>query len=50
VDGKHRTDALWAPDTDAYLCDEHALAGTDMTLLIEPNGSGRNSIRVIGGP
>jgi hypothetical protein len=49
VDGKHRTDALWAPDTDAFLCDEHAMGGMDMTLLIEPNGSGGNSIRVIGG-
>lgn len=50
VAGKQRTDALWAPDTDGYLCDDHALGGVDMTLLVEPNGSGRNAIRVIGGP
>jgi hypothetical protein len=49
VDGKHRTDDPWAPDTDAFLCDEHAMGGMDMTLLIEPNAKGRNSIRVIGG-
>jgi hypothetical protein len=28
VDGKHRTDALWAPDADAFLCDVHAMAGS----------------------
>lgn len=50
VEGKHRTDALWAPDADAFLCDDHALGGVDMTLLVEPNQSGANSIRVIGGP
>ena len=49
VNGKRRTDALWAPDADAFLCDDHALGGMDMTLLIEPNSSGANSIRVIGG-
>lgn len=49
VQGKHRTDALWAPDTDAFLCDEHAIGGMDMTLLLEPNGNGENSVRVIGG-
>lgn len=46
--GKGKTDALWAPDTDAFLCDQHAMGGMDMTLLIEPNGTGENSIRVIG--
>ena len=27
IEGKHKTSALWAPDTDAFLCDEHALEG-----------------------
>lgn len=49
VDGKHRTDALWAPDTDAFLCDDHAMGGMNLTLLVEPNGTGKNLIRVIGG-
>ena len=49
VEGKHRTDALWAPDTDGFLCDAHAMGGMAMTLLIEPNEGGSNSIRVIAG-
>jgi hypothetical protein len=49
VAGKGRTSALWAPDADAFLCDDHALGGVDMTLLLEPNGSEATSIRVIAG-
>jgi hypothetical protein len=49
VEGKKRTDALWAPDADAFLCDDHAMGGMDMTLLVEANGTGANSLRVIGG-
>ena len=46
--GKGKTGALWAPDADAFLCDEHALAGATMTLLYEPDGSGTTTIRVVG--
>lgn len=46
--GKGKTAALWAPDADAYLCDDHALGGATITLLYEPDGSGETSIRVIG--
>ena len=46
--GKGKTGALWAPDTDAFLCDEHALGGATMTLLYEPDGSGQTTVRVIG--
>jgi hypothetical protein len=46
--GKSKTGALWAPDADAFLCDEHALGGATITLLYEPDGSGETSIRVIG--
>jgi hypothetical protein len=46
--GKGKTAALWAPDADAFLCDEHALGGATMTLLYEPDGSGRTTVRVIG--
>jgi hypothetical protein len=46
--GKGKTGALWAPDADAFLCDEHALGGATITLLYEPDGSHRTTIRVIG--
>lgn len=46
--GKGKTAALWAPDADAFLCDEHALGGATITLLYEPDGSRRTTVRVIG--
>jgi hypothetical protein len=46
--GKGRTSALWAPDADAFLCDEHALGGAMITLLYEPDGSQQTMVRVIG--
>jgi hypothetical protein len=45
--GKGKTAALWAPDTDAFLCDEHALGGASITILHEPNDSGKTAVRVI---
>jgi DNA-binding CsgD family transcriptional regulator len=50
VPGKGKTAALWAPDADAFLCDEHALSGATITLLFEPNTSGTTWIRVLGVP
>jgi hypothetical protein len=44
---KGRTAGLWSPDAEAYLCDEHALAGAHMTLLFEPNRSQETTIKVI---
>jgi hypothetical protein len=46
--GKGKTGALWAPDADAFLCDEHALGGATITLLYEPDGSKQTTVRVIG--
>jgi hypothetical protein len=46
--GKGKTGALWAPDADAFLCDEHALGGAAITLLFEPDGTRQTTIRVIG--
>jgi transcriptional regulator with XRE-family HTH domain len=43
VPGKSRTSALWSPDSDALLCDEHALGGADITLIYEPNDSGETA-------
>jgi hypothetical protein len=45
--GKGKTAALWAPDADAFLCDEHALQGAKMTLLYEPDSSRTTTIRVV---
>jgi hypothetical protein len=47
VEGKGKTDALWSVESDAYLCDEHALSGIDVTLLIEPNRSKTVSLRAL---
>lgn len=47
VVGKSRTAALWSPDTDAYLCDAHAMGGGHVTVLFEPDGSGTTSVKVI---
>jgi len=48
IPGKGKTDALWSVESDAYLCDPHALGGVDITLLIEPNKSRAASVRVLG--
>lgn len=48
VPGKGKTDALWSVESDAYLCDTHALAGIDITLLLEANDSKAASVRVLG--
>lgn len=48
IPGKGKTDALWSVESDAYLCDMHALGGVDITLMIEPSTSGWASVRVPG--
>jgi hypothetical protein len=50
VAGKSKTSALWAPDADAFLCDEHALGGAHITLIYEPNDSGETALKVIAAP
>jgi hypothetical protein len=47
VVGKAKTHALWSVESDAYLCDEHALGGIDVTLLIEPNRTRSVSLRAL---
>ena len=42
VPGKSKTSALWAPDSDAFLCDRHALGGAHITLIYEPNDTGEH--------
>jgi hypothetical protein len=48
VAGKGKTDALWSVESDAFLCDQHAISGLDVTLLLEANRSGAASVRVLG--
>jgi hypothetical protein len=44
---KGKTAALFSPDADAYLCDQHALGGAHITLIFEPDGSKTTTIKVI---
>lgn len=50
VAGKGKTDALWSVESDAYLCDSHAMSGIDVTLLLEPTSAKSVSVRVVGPP
>jgi hypothetical protein len=49
VPGKAKTHALWLAESDAYLCDAHALGGLDVTLLIEANATGAVCLRALSG-
>lgn len=44
---KGKTSALFSPDAEAYLCDQHALGGGHITLLFEPDGSKQMTIKVL---
>lgn len=50
IEGKGKTDALWSAESDAYLCDAHALSGIDITLLMEPTRTKSVSVTVLGPP
>jgi hypothetical protein len=50
IPGKTKTSALWAPDSDAFLCDLHALGGAHITLIFEPTDSGETALKVIAAP
>lgn len=41
------TTAVWAPNTGAYLCDEHATQGMQITLILAPTDSGTIRTRVL---
>lgn len=42
------TNAVWAPNLDAWLCDLHAKAGCVITIGIEPTTDGRIRTRTFG--
>ena len=43
------TTAIWAPNCDAFLCDEHAEQGCTIEINIVPNASGNISTNVTNG-
>jgi hypothetical protein len=45
---KKATDAAWAPNLPAYLCDDHAYGGALLTLLVEPRKYKATRVRVLG--
>jgi hypothetical protein len=42
------TSAIWAPNTDAFLCNAHATAGARLHLLYEATETGRVETHVHG--
>ena len=42
------TSASWAPNTEALLCDEHAVQGLRITITLTPNNSRRIEAEVNG--
>lgn len=33
---KLNADAIWSPNTEAYVCDDHAVQGVRITVVLEP--------------
>jgi hypothetical protein len=46
---KRRTDAIFSVESDAFLCDEHALNGVSLALAVAPNRSHEASLSVVCG-
>jgi len=42
------TTAIWAPNCNAYLCDEHAENGCSIDIMITPNNLGSITTNVSG--
>jgi hypothetical protein len=40
------TSAIWAPNTEAFLCDHHAASGLLITVILEPTGTGEIETKV----
>ncbi len=45
------TRAIWAPNTDAFLCDEHATRGLEITIVLTPTNTGhiKTNVSSLGG-
>jgi hypothetical protein len=42
------TSAMWAPNTEAFVCDRHAVSGARITIFYEGNETGEVEVRVHG--
>lgn len=42
------TSAIWAPNTNAFMCDVHAVSGVKLTLLVETADDSRVKTKVCG--
>jgi len=40
--------AIWAPNTEAFLCDDHAVQGLRITITLAPTNSGQIETEVNG--
>lgn len=40
------TTAIWAPNTDAYICDQHAVQGLKVNVIFEPTSDGQIQTRI----
>lgn len=45
---KPDTSAIWAPQTNAHICDVHARSGARVSLVYEATDTGRVELRVHG--
>lgn len=43
------TTAIWAPQTDVYVCDTHARSGARISVVYEATTTGRVEVRTQGG-
>jgi hypothetical protein len=46
---KSRTDSMFSVESDAFLCDAHALGGISLTLALAPNDSEAAGLGVVCG-
>ena len=42
------TSAIWAPNLDAFVCDEHAISGARIRVIFETTDSGKVETHVLG--
>jgi hypothetical protein len=42
------TSAIWAPNSAAYICEEHAFSGLKVTVILEDAGTGKIQTRIGG--
>lgn len=45
---KPDTNAFWSPNTEAFMCDHHAMQGVKITVVIEPTRTGNVETIVSG--